>query len=154
MLKCDERRLAALNLLRNSCANLAQHSRLRSRPQAVLREDVCGKLAVLHQRHRCVYHGRQLVPSDVTSTALHGKENSVRHQIRFHSVVGGSLHQRNLAAFSPAAFAARHRFFPSCRVHRQRRGKCHSIISTFSRSRPVVLVVTSPGDSLCMDGWC
>ena len=49
------------------------------------------------------------VPSDVgqgssnrdTSTALHGKENGVRHQIRFHSVVGASLHQRNLAVFSP-----------------------------------------------------
>ena len=113
-----------------------------------------GKLAVLHQRHRCVYHGRQLGRSGVTSSTLHGKENGVRHQIRFHSVVGASLHQRNIAAFSSAAFAARHRFFPSCRVHRQRRGKCHRIIPTFSRSRPVVLVVTSPGDSVCMDGWC
>ncbi len=54
-----------------------------------------GKLAVLHQRHRCVYHGRQLGRSGITSTALHGKENSVHHQIRFHSVVGASLHQRN-----------------------------------------------------------
>jgi hypothetical protein len=27
---------------------------------------------------------------------LHRKENSVRRQIRFHSVVGASLHQRNL----------------------------------------------------------
>jgi len=113
-----------------------------------------GKLAVLHQRHRCVYHGRQLGRSGITSTALHGKENSVHHQIRFHSVVGASLHQRNTAAFSPAAFAARHRFFPSCRVHRPRRGKCHGIISTFSRSRPVILAVTLPGDSVCMDGQC
>ena len=32
--------LIALNLLRNSCANFAQHLRLRSWPQAVLREDV------------------------------------------------------------------------------------------------------------------
>jgi hypothetical protein len=102
------------------------------------------KLSVLHQRHRCVYRGRQLGRSGVTSTALHGKENSVRHQIRFHSVVGASLHQRNIAAFSPAAFAAHHRFFPSCRVHRQRRGKCHGIISTFSRSRRVILAVTLP----------
>ena len=110
------------------------------------------KLPVLDQRHRCVYHCRQLGRSGVTSTVLHGKENSVRHQIRFHSVVGASLHQRNLAAFSPAAFAARHRFFPSSRVHRQRRGKCHGTISTFSRSRPVILAVTLPGDSVCMDG--
>ena len=58
-----------------------------------------GKLSVLHQRHRCVYRGRQLGRSGVTSTALHGKENSVRHQIRFHSVVGASLHQRNLAVY-------------------------------------------------------
>jgi hypothetical protein len=48
------------------------------------------------------------------------------HQIRFHSVVVAPLHQRNLAAFSPAAFDARHRFFPGSRVHRQRRGKCLS----------------------------
>ena len=47
------------------------------------------------------------------------------HQIRFHSVVGAPLHQRNLAAFSPAAFDARHRLFPGSQVHRQRRGKCH-----------------------------
>jgi hypothetical protein len=83
-----------------------------------------GKLAVLHQRHRCVYHGRQFGCFGVTSVSLRRKENSVRHQIRFHSGVGASLHQRNIAAFSPAAFAARHRFFPSCRIHRQRRGKC------------------------------
>jgi hypothetical protein len=38
-------------------------------------------LAVLHQRHRCVYNGRQLGRSGVTSTALHGKENSVQHPI-------------------------------------------------------------------------
>ena len=45
-----------------------------------------GKLPVLHQRRRCVYHGRQLGRSGVTSTALHGKENSVRHQIcHFHA---------------------------------------------------------------------
>jgi hypothetical protein len=44
--------------------------------------------------------------SGVKSTALHGKEKSVRHQIRFHSVVGASLHQRNLAAFSAAAHAS------------------------------------------------
>ncbi len=110
------------------------------------------KLPVLHQRHRCVYHSRQLGRSGVTPARLHRKENSVRHQIRFHSVVGASLYQRNLAAFSPAAFAARHRFFSSCRVHRQRRGKCHGSISTFSRSRPVILAVTLPGDSVCMDG--
>jgi hypothetical protein len=58
-----------------------------------------GKLVVLHQRHRCVHHGRQLGRSGVTSTALHGKENSVRYQIRFHSVIGASLHQRNLSVF-------------------------------------------------------
>lgn len=57
-----------------------------------------GKLPVLHQRHRCVYHGRQFGCSGVTPTALQGKENSVRHQISFHSVVGASLQQRNLAA--------------------------------------------------------
>jgi hypothetical protein len=53
---------------------------------------------------------------------------------------------------SPAAFAARHRFFPGSRVHRQRRGKCHGILSTFSRSRPLVLVVILPGDFSGMDG--
>ena len=111
-----------------------------------------GKLAVLHQRHRCVYHGRQLGRSGVTSSTLHGKENGVRHQIRFHSVVGASLHQRNLAMFSPAAFAACHRFFPSCRVYRQRRGKCHGAISTFSRSRPLVMAVASPDDFGDLDG--
>jgi hypothetical protein len=42
----------------------------------------------------------------VTSSTLHGKENGVRHQIRFHSVVGASLHQRNLAAFSSSALAS------------------------------------------------
>jgi hypothetical protein len=54
-----------------------------------------GKLPVLDQRHRCVYHGRQLGRSGVTPARLPRKENSVRHQIRFHSVVVGSLHQRN-----------------------------------------------------------
>ena len=147
-----------VNFSRDFCATVAQL--LRNIWGGAHRLKLClgkmsdGKLAVLHQRHRCVYHGRQLGRSGVTSSTLHGKENGVRHQIRFHSVIGASLHQRNLAAFSPAAFAARHRFFSSCRVHRQRRGKCHRIISTFSRSRPVVLVVTSPGDSVCMDGWC
>ena len=110
------------------------------------------KLPVLDQRHRCVYHCRQLGRSGVTSTALHGKENSVRHQIRFHSVVGAALHQRNLAAFSPAAFAARHRFFSSCPLHRQRRVKCHGLLPTFSLSRPVVMVVTSSGDSVGIYG--
>jgi hypothetical protein len=65
-----------------------------------------GKLPVLDQSHRCVYHSRQLGRSGVTSTGLHRKEKSVRHQIRFHSVVVGSLHQRNLAAFSSAALAS------------------------------------------------
>jgi len=110
------------------------------------------KLPVLDQRHRCVYQCRQLGRSGVTSTALHGKENSVRHQIRLLSVVGASLHQRNLAAFSPAAFDARHRFFSSCRVHRHRWGKCHGNFSTFSRSLLVVLVVTLPDDFGGMDG--
>ena len=58
-----------------------------------------GKLPVLDECHRCVYHSRQFGRSGVTSTALHGKENSVHHQIRFHSVVGASLHQRNLAVY-------------------------------------------------------
>ena len=58
-----------------------------------------GKFVVLRQHHRCVYHSRQFGRSGVTPARLHGKENSVRHQIRFHSVVGASLHQRNLAAF-------------------------------------------------------
>jgi hypothetical protein len=40
MLKGVEKRLAALNLSRDFCANFAQHLRLRSPPQAVLREDV------------------------------------------------------------------------------------------------------------------
>jgi hypothetical protein len=111
-----------------------------------------GKLAGLYQRNRCVHHCRQLGRSGVTPTALHGKENSVQHQIRFPSVVGASLHQRNLAAFSPAAFAARHRFFLGSQIHRQRRGKCHGNFSTFSRSRPLVLVVILPGDFDGMDG--
>lgn len=46
-----------------------------------------GKFAVLCQHHCCVYQSRQLGRSGVTSTGLHGKENSVHHQIRFHSVV-------------------------------------------------------------------
>jgi len=33
-----------------------------------------------------------------------------------------------------------------------RGGKCHGSIPTFSRSRPVILAVTLPGDSVCMDG--
>jgi len=70
----------------------------------------------------------------VTSAPCSGKENSVRHQIRLPSVIVAPLHQRNLAAFSPAAFDARHRFFPGSQVHRQRRGKCLGTISTFSRS--------------------
>jgi len=65
-----------------------------------------GKLPVLGQRHRCVYHIRQLHRSGVTPARLHRKENSVHHQIRFHSVVVGSLHQRNLVAFSSAALAS------------------------------------------------
>jgi hypothetical protein len=89
-----------------------------------------GKFVVLRQHHRCVYHSRQLGRSGVTSTGLHGKENSVRHQIRFHSVVVASLHQRNLAAFFPAALP----FF------------------TFSRSRPFVLAVTSRDGSDDVDG--
>ena len=88
----------------------------------------------------------------VTAVPCSGKENSVRHQIRFHSIVAPPLHQRNLAAFSPAAFDARHRFFPGSQVHRQRRGKCHGILFTFSRSRPGVLIVTLPGDFGGMDG--
>ena len=89
----------------------------------------------------------------VTSARLHRKENSVQHQIRFHLVVGAPLHQRNLAAFSPAAFAARHGLFPGSQIHRQRRGKCHSQKFFFSRLRAVVLVVTSPGDFGDVDGW-
>jgi hypothetical protein len=46
-----------------------------------------GKFAVLHQRHRCVHHGRQLGRSGVTPARLHRKENSVHPQIRFHSVI-------------------------------------------------------------------
>jgi hypothetical protein len=111
-----------------------------------------GKLPVLDKCHRCVYHSRQLGRSGVTPARLPRKENSVRHQIRFHSVVGVALHQRNLAAFSPAAFDARHRFFSNCRVHRHRRGKCHGTFSTFSRSLPGVLVVTLPGDFGDVDG--
>jgi len=51
----------------------------------------------------------------VTSAPCTRKENSVRHQISFHSVVVAPLHQRNLAAFSPAALAARTDFFPAAR---------------------------------------
>jgi hypothetical protein len=65
-----------------------------------------GKLPVLDHRHRCVYHGRQLGRFGVTPARLPRKENSVRHQIRFHSVFVGSFHQRNLAAFSSAALAS------------------------------------------------
>jgi hypothetical protein len=99
-----------------------------------------------------VYHGRQLGRSGVTSNALHGKENNVHHQIRFYSVVGTSLHQRNLAAFSPAAFAAHRRFFPNCRVHCQRRDKCPCNFSTFSRSLPFFLAVARTDDFDYMDG--
>ncbi len=111
-----------------------------------------GKFAILCQHHRCVFHSHQFGCSGVTPARLCCKENSVRHQIRFHSAVGASLHQRNLAAFSPAAFAARHRFFPSCRVHRQRRGKCHGHFFIFSHSHPLVLAVTSQDDFGDMDG--
>ena len=45
-----------------------------------------GKLPVLDQRHRCVYHSRQLGRFGVTPARLPRKENSVHHQIRFHSV--------------------------------------------------------------------
>ena len=45
------------------------------------------KFPVSDQRHRCVYHGRQLGRSGVTPARLPRKENSVHHQIRFHSVV-------------------------------------------------------------------
>jgi hypothetical protein len=65
-----------------------------------------GKFAILHQCYRCVYHGRQLGRSGVTPARLPRKENSVRHQIRFYSVVVGSFHQRNLAAFSSSALAS------------------------------------------------
>jgi hypothetical protein len=44
-----------------------------------------GKLPVLDQRHRCVYHGRQLGRSGVTPARLPRKENSVRHQITVSS---------------------------------------------------------------------
>ena len=40
-----------------------------------------GKFAVLRQHHRCVYHSRQLGRSGVTSTGLHGKENSIPSKI-------------------------------------------------------------------------
>jgi hypothetical protein len=89
-----------------------------------------GKFAILHQCYRCVYHCSQLGRSGVTPARLPRKENSVRHQIRFHSVVVASLHQRNLAAFFPAALP----FF------------------TFSRSRPFVLAVTSRDGSDDVDG--
>jgi hypothetical protein len=44
-----------------------------------------GKLPGLDQRHRCVYHGRQLGRSGVTPARLPRKENSVRHQITVSS---------------------------------------------------------------------
>jgi hypothetical protein len=64
------------------------------------------------------------------------------------------------AIFLPTAFDARHRFFSRRRSARhraasltaKRRGKCHGIFSTFSRSRPVILVVILPGDFGGMDG--
>jgi hypothetical protein len=46
-------------------------------------------------------------------------------EVRLAPVVVAPLHQRNLAAFSPAAFDARHGFFHGSQIHRQRRGKCH-----------------------------
>jgi hypothetical protein len=58
-------------------------------------------LPVLDQRHRCVYHGRQLGRSGVTPARLPRKENSVRHQIRFHSVVSAFI----LPAHSGCDFA-------------------------------------------------
>jgi hypothetical protein len=58
----------------------------------------------------------------VTADPCHDKENSVQHQIRFPSVVVAPLHQRNLAAFSPAAFDARHGFFPGSQIHRKKAG--------------------------------
>lgn len=45
-----------------------------------------GKFAVLHQRHRCVYHSRQLGRSGVMPARLPRKENSVRHLIGFHFI--------------------------------------------------------------------
>jgi len=42
----------------------------------------------------------------VTAATCSGKENSVQHQIRLHSVVGASLHRRHLTHatdFFPAA---------------------------------------------------
>jgi hypothetical protein len=76
-----ERRLMALNSLRFCCATVAQNSRKFSGGGRGLK--LClgkmsdGKFTVLHQRNRCVHHCRQLGRSGVTSTALHGKENSV-----------------------------------------------------------------------------
>jgi len=90
----------------------------------------------------------------VTSAPCTRKENSVQHQIRFHSIVAPPLHQRNLAAFSPAAFDARHRFFPGSQIHRQRRGWCHGYFSSFSRSFPSALIATSPDDFGDVDGCC
>jgi hypothetical protein len=69
----------------------------------------------------------------VTSAPCTGKENSVHHQIKFPSGVGASLHQRNLVAFSPAAFAARHGFFPGSQIHRQRGV---SVMAEKSRNSP------------------
>ena len=40
-----------------------------------------GKLPVLDQRHRCVYHSRQLGRSGVTPARLPRKENSVPSKI-------------------------------------------------------------------------
>ena len=93
-----------------------------------------------------MHRSHQLGRSAVTPTALHGKENSIRHQIRFHLVVGASLYQRNFAAFSPAAFAARHRFFPSCRVHDER------VSVAGLRSRPIHVESTSVASSWPVHG--
>jgi hypothetical protein len=45
-----------------------------------------GKFAVLRQHNRCVHRSRQLGRAAVTSTVLHGKENSVLHLIGFFTV--------------------------------------------------------------------
>ena len=100
----------ALNRSRDFCANFAQLLRNTTTdfapPKLCLGKMSDGKFPVLDQHHRCGYHGRQLGRSGVTRACLPRKENSVRHQIRFHSVVGASFHQRNLAAFSSAALAS------------------------------------------------
>jgi hypothetical protein len=49
-----------------------------------------GKFAVLRQHNRCVHRSRQLGRAAVTSTVLHGKENSVLHLIGFFTVAHAS----------------------------------------------------------------